>query len=355
MNWPTVKTLVVVAALSVPAPVLFIGGCDAQVEPQYRGEPLATIHGSVVTQGTPAPSSMDVVIAWTHRPAPVTPGTSLPPPVGSPATPPTFVGTKVSVTGSFPANFTLNLYDPPPADQQMRLGYDYRSANVPGDTDGGPSLSGMWIGYIAAVSTGASDGPLNLSDVLGVDTEHMVIYFDHDDVPLVLPADASIDALPPSAYPTSNRVYVAFSSAYFKVPWTKGYHLAKVDTRSQAETAQITTCLYGGLCVHIVNAMGENQSYNDWNFARCMRLLPSNPTCIEAYGADGGLNSPASMQCAALVGAAQNATSPWGCYPDGGIFMGTQFANNPDGLADPVAIELGTTIWDGFFAVATAG
>jgi hypothetical protein len=302
---------------------------------------------------------MDVVIAWTHRPTPNAPGESLPGPgMGSPATPPTFVGTKVSVTGSFPANFTLNVYDPPPADQQMQLGYDYRSFDPSSDTDGGSSLSGMWIGYIAAVSTGTSDGQLNLSDVLGVDTEHMVIYFDHDIVPRnVLPADASIDAFPVSAYPTSNDIYVGFSAPYFKVPKTKGYHLAKANAQSQMEAAQIGTCNYGGLCVHIVNAVGQNQSENDWGFARCTRLLPSNPTCTEAYDGDGGLSSPASAQCAALLNADQNANPRNNCWPPGppgslgGIFMGVQFDANPGGFADPSTIELGTTIWDTGFAV----
>jgi hypothetical protein len=349
---PVTRTLV--AFLAVVTAAATFEACSAQAGRQYQGQPIATIRGSVVTQSSPAPSSMNVVIAWAHNPNALAPGQGTAPPgLGSPVPPPTFVGTEVSVTGSFPASFTLNVYDAPPSDQQLQLGYDYQGPEE-------PTLSGVWLGYIVAVSSSASSGPLQTSDILGVDTGHVVLYFDHDGCVTPpgcgpVPADATLGTQPPGTY-------FDFMEGYYQVQPVKGYHLAKVDLASQALVAQQTTCYYGSLCVHVENGSdpgvnGASQDENDWAFARCTRLLPSNQTCTETFEADGGLSSSsASTQCAALMQANTNPQLLEKCFPpapDSGAFASfaayVHFDPNPNGLADPVTIDLGTAIWDGFF------
>ena len=38
--------------------------CSAQVEPDYRGEPLATVRGALVTGEQAAPSEVDAALVW---------------------------------------------------------------------------------------------------------------------------------------------------------------------------------------------------------------------------------------------------------------------------------------------------
>jgi len=97
-------------------------GCDSRAGEEYQGEPLMTISGSVVVNNDLAPAELVPALAFYAA-----------------------SGTKtdlwihdVSVTGEFPASFTLDVFEPPPAEALFA------------PEDGvGPKVA---LGFIAAVS-----------------------------------------------------------------------------------------------------------------------------------------------------------------------------------------------------------
>ena len=79
-------------SLTLASSLFALVGCDSQAEPAYKGEPLATMRGTV-TASANAGSNLDgkLVILWavlTNRE-------------------PTVVGVDAPVSGAFPASFTL--------------------------------------------------------------------------------------------------------------------------------------------------------------------------------------------------------------------------------------------------------
>jgi hypothetical protein len=73
-------------------------GCDAVASNRYQGDVLATLQGMVVSDGQPTPIPLEVALVW-GRPE----GQGI-----------KFIAEKVPITGSFPAEFTLQLHHPPP-------------------------------------------------------------------------------------------------------------------------------------------------------------------------------------------------------------------------------------------------
>ena len=158
--------------------------------------------------------------------------------------------------------------------------------------------------------------------------------------------------------PTDGAVTAAgFAVSNFNVPPTKGFHLAKVDGEQQAFAVSASGCLYGDVCEHVVEAPGTDewvQAKDDWSYARCTRLHPSNQTCTYALDADGGPSSAASAQCQTLDLSVYTMSLGQMCAPgpegsSGAFWQIVNFTANPSGLADPAIIDLGTTIWDAFF------
>ncbi len=338
MKWPMVRTRLLItlgAVAAGAAPAVSFGGCSAQADRHYPGEPLAQIRGSVVTESATGPSAVQASILWIHQSS------------SDPYAQPDLIGTKVPVTGTFPASFTLSLYDPPPAAAEWHEGAEVLNGLVNSPTmltpvwiDGGPPGTpvGVWAGYIAAISADNSSTEVHPSDVLGIDTEHIVVYFDHD------PKDGGGDP-------------VGWIADNFAVPFSKGYHLAKVDTEQQAITERVTACMEGSVCQHYIETAGTDewtQANDDWHFARCKRLHPSNPTCTIAPDANGAYTSAADAACmnAFMVDVPACVGLDAGGPPSGpqyqpGMFVG--FSGNPNDLTDPATITLGTTVWDGFF------
>ena len=76
-----------------------LAGCDSAASNNYEGEVLATLRGVVVSGAPqPPPLPMEVALVW-GRPA----GTGI-----------KFIAEKVPITGTFPAEFTVQLHHPPP-------------------------------------------------------------------------------------------------------------------------------------------------------------------------------------------------------------------------------------------------
>ncbi|HXX30187.1 MAG TPA: hypothetical protein VEJ89_05670 [Myxococcaceae bacterium] len=83
------------------------GGCDAQVAPDYPGEPLVSLTGQV-TSSSPLPlPQLEVGLLWQRGPPPSTDDEQL--------------ATRASVKGEFPAMFVLRLYHPAPEAARLSL------------------------------------------------------------------------------------------------------------------------------------------------------------------------------------------------------------------------------------------
>ncbi len=285
--------------------------CSAQVPPTYGGEPLATVHGTIV-----APSASpggDAAIVWT---------TTAPGRYELPAA----VGTRVPVTGAFPAAFTLDLLSPPPAAGEQ---VDSELPAMP-PVDGGPVVrtntpTGAWMGLIAVLAPTANADDLQPGDILGVDVGHVVFYFDHDET----------DA----ATPTQNGP--AYWARQYLLPATRGYHLAVVDQPTSNQVAAHWSCLNNNFCQHEVgNANAWEQSWVNALFALCTSLAPLAGTCTFDV-ADVPLTD-ADNACAAMFNEAVTSAPP--CPP-----AAPTPRENPSGFADPSTVILGATVWDAYW------
>jgi hypothetical protein len=135
----------------------FAAACSSQADTQYRGEPLATITGTVQPQANvPPPGPSNVALLWAEdcygpnaKPAECAPRRHL--------------GTHVPVQGQFPASFTLSVYTPPPDERMI---------------DCGPGR--IAVAVIAVVKQEADTSNLQMSDIVGATIEFEVLYADRD-------------------------------------------------------------------------------------------------------------------------------------------------------------------------------
>lgn len=134
-------------ALKITLPLLLAAvGCDSQTNSDYRGETLAQLRGVVYSPLTSAPPAMEVQIVWDWDDDE---GDRL-------------TGQKAQVQGEFPASFTLDLTEPPPAeviavspDGKQKFAYGYILAKPVGATieavlDGEAMPAGTASDYIVA-------------------------------------------------------------------------------------------------------------------------------------------------------------------------------------------------------------
>jgi len=182
------------AALLGVALVVGAAGCDAQADSTYPGEPLATIHGTV-TRSLPGPAP-DVTMAFV----------SANPFGGSDA--PMLSGylVKVAVTGSFPAQFKIQFYQP-------------------------PGLGPVVIGQLEAIWSDSPQTVVNPADCILGYTNYYVFYFSQD-VPASLPWYMIFQDLPdagPVGIPDAGRPGGMDQNPtvgeYFGGSIHKGFHL----------------------------------------------------------------------------------------------------------------------------------
>jgi hypothetical protein len=176
------SALALAAAASLPA-------CDAQTDPTYGGEPLATMHGTVTSSDPSPPAQASVTLIWEVW---TTNGD-------------TASGVQVPVSGDFPASFTLDLLAPPPA--------DVLNPPPPGET------AQVGTAYIAVLPEGVEYDPeMDEEDFLGAAPEHVLVYVAED--------------IQPGSYWES----------YLRSLPTAGYHLYRWKKPTAAEEVEIDAC-----------------------------------------------------------------------------------------------------------------
>jgi hypothetical protein len=283
-------------------------GCSAQAEPDYQGEPLATVFGTVVTTDAPPSGEIEAALLWNSN---VPSDLSL-----------RIASTRVR--GSFPAAFTLEVLAPPPPVPPEPLGQ---------------AQDGVRVGYIAAIKH--QSGPtVRDVDIVGVAIGFLVLYFPND--------SRNADDL------------VAFYAKLMNVPPTRGYHLAKVTVTEDSE-APAVRCEYDGVCEHGI--LGYNGSTDgtpeeqalehaigqaklDRDFALCTKYLPDAPRCDIAVNTFD--DYPTDGACQALV-QARNERQQERVHAQGeAAFCPVRWLHvaNPDEFATPVTIKLGTRLYE---------
>jgi hypothetical protein len=100
-----------------------LAGCgDAQVSPNYRGEPLLKIQGTVTrTDGSPVEESLVPAIAWWQEKGAITPPGGAWEPSQDLSS---WALHDVGVLGHFPAEFTMSVYEPPPNGSYHELAFE---------------------------------------------------------------------------------------------------------------------------------------------------------------------------------------------------------------------------------------
>jgi hypothetical protein len=120
-----------------------VAACGTQSDDHYQGEPLAVLRGQVVTQETAPPPADSVNLAW----------------MGLGGRAPTVVAEEAPVTGTFPAEFELDLFAPPPTTAINNL----------------PDLGGQFgISFIASLDP--TSDLVNNPVIWGMAEHHMLAY-----------------------------------------------------------------------------------------------------------------------------------------------------------------------------------
>jgi hypothetical protein len=312
--------------------------CAAQVDEDYRGEPVAKLQGTVAAlDGDEDETELSAAIVWLWA------GPRNANALYETGFEPRLVGERVAVEGTFPAGFSLTLYEPPPPEAEITVAADYcidadgssthpAPDPCPGQLIAAGTRSGSWIGLIAAIDANTPEGELELSDIVGLDTDHLLFYFD-EARPQTLPDD-----------PTAEQVVRYRSGFDYDKSFAAGYHLAKISPEWQRLNWESFECQWEGLCVHWIDETETIQARRDWEYESCMASFPDNPTCSAlVLSAEG--ESADSSECRTrymeLQLACEHATRDCGF-----AFDDSKYADNPDGLADPLTIMLGMQIWD---------
>ncbi len=175
-------------------------GCDAQVQSDYPGEPLATFRGRVTGAATLPP--LEAAMLWQRGPPPSVDDQEL--------------ATRAPVESGFPNSFVIRLYQPPPAAARRSL--------LPGEVS-------FARGNAAAVPYGVAADmvaalPAAHENAYGLDVAHWVIHLQQD--------------VPPSSV----------TAWWLGAPLPAGYHLVHVTVIDPAciPAAELEACV-GGLLV----------------------------------------------------------------------------------------------------------
>lgn len=153
-------------------------GCDAQVESDYPGEPLATFRGQVA--GVPPLPPLEAAMLWQRGPPPSVDDQEL--------------ATRAPVESGFPGTFVMRLYQPPPAAARRSLlpgEVSFARGNV------GAVPYGVAADMVAALPTAGENA-------YGLDVAHWVIHLQED--------------VPPSSV----------TAWWLGAPLPAGYHLVDV-------------------------------------------------------------------------------------------------------------------------------
>jgi hypothetical protein len=167
-----------------------LAACDSQVDGEHMGTPLATIGGSVRNTRTVQPDEAEVVVLW----------------VSTEGSPDLAVAETANVEGTFPAQFTLSMYEPPDDAllndfSGVKVAIAYIIAGVPG-TD-----------YL---SEEAMEG-----GILGMEENHLLVY-----LPAAVPAGSD-------------------ASFFLRGTPAPGFHIYGVHKLTEAEQEARLLCIDG--------------------------------------------------------------------------------------------------------------
>jgi len=129
--------------------------CDSQADGKYLGEPLASFDGYVSRAGV---APLEAAMLWQRGPPPSSNDQEL--------------ATRAPVQTGFPARFTLNLYQPPPAAARRTLS--------PGEVPYARGNAGAVPYGIAADAAGALPASPPNAAAYGIDPNHWIIYLPSD-------------------------------------------------------------------------------------------------------------------------------------------------------------------------------
>lgn len=149
--------------LALLCAALAIGGCGAQADSSYRGEPLGRLRGSVKVSASSglrsAPPPLDAALLWNGLPL----GADAKASVARPQS-----GTSTPVSGQFPAQFELQLLTPPPESMLFSC------------FEGDPSRAGrVATAGIVAIRRGVVGSP-SATDLYGRVDDLFIVYADAD-------------------------------------------------------------------------------------------------------------------------------------------------------------------------------
>jgi hypothetical protein len=287
-----------------------VPACSAQAEPDYRGEPLAVLRGAIVTGERAAPGDVEAAVVWVSEPEldgwPIA---------------------RVHVRGEFPAQFSVEVFDPPPEPAELPEMIQTDDARNP-----------IAIGILAAIAPNSGDR-VSYDEILGVWLDGGVQYFWRD---------ANGEA----------NDWVRNEAERRKLPPTKGYHLFRQTSDEQTE-AESFRCQNWDLCRHDVltlargekstessgtsRAAADRQALFDADYAKCLKYLDQPMTCTNYAPEPRTADEQAETQrCSELQVQTQERAmaatdNRWECPEP------WQATVNPDGFDYPVSIRLGTT------------
>ncbi len=175
----------ILLALLVP-----LAACDAQVDGDSQGTALARLQGNVSSARADTPVAADVAVIWRKwRGAGLISGGIEP------------------VEGRFPSEFSLSIYEPPPA------------AMLNTYLDEGVQFA---VAYIEAVEPGQTEFLYPAPQALGMDFDHLLVY---------VPADVRADS---------------FVATFLHSAPSAGFHLYGAHHLTPEERSTRQACIYNG-------------------------------------------------------------------------------------------------------------
>lgn len=230
-------------------------GCQAQVTPAYKGEPVATIRGSVAAQsaGPVQDVELDAALVWSRfnlygqRSYQNTPLDQT-------------LLTRTSVTAGFPATFTLQIFTPPPEEA-------FFSCYPSGD----PRVGRLAFGAVAAVTRGTQVLTAQNPDAVRGGGNYRVAYIDHD------------------LEPTST------CAVMFGVT-TAGYHLLQ---RAGTEAEREAAAAFEIACILKLGCEGQKDygkpGWEEANAARTAACVKPSEDASRYIDPPGGLDAPVTI------------------------------------------------------------
>mgnify|MGYP001828356333 CR=1 FL=1 len=181
-------------------PLLALSACDAQVDPDYPGEPIASLVGTVTNEMQSRTATDPVVgLLWINE---LTPGG-----------PDTAFGETVAVSGQFPADFTLDVYAPPPPEALNDLS---AGGQRPEESRVGTAAIAVVDGQAVAAFDRGEEPAAN--SMLGGADRHMLVYVETDIQP------------------------GSFGEVLLGGQLSAGFHVMDVERLTEAQKQQVDQC-----------------------------------------------------------------------------------------------------------------